>query len=406
MLVSYIRKSFKSQEKGTFLAQDLPKIARLNNFIVVVGMLDSPHFQKWFEWLKLHDQTRSFLLFPSDRPRFRNGALSKLKKADTPVRIFQLLPSRYLNFFLFCICDVLFGKKWRAYFLAKLIIRNSPNCIHFHEMQHAAYLYNLIYGYKDIPTNIRKVISTWGSDLLYHKFSDYHAQQIFLCLQWADILTSEREEDLGLARALGFDSKFLAPVYVTFGRTEIVERTLDTPSCRKIILVKGYQHDQGLAVNALEALTNIASNLSGFQVKVFSASPVVKDRVEQMRSLNLIDIEVLSWMPTYDLQNIFAKSRLYIGLSQSDGLPASFVDAMQYGAFPIQSIESAAGEFIKHGIGGYLVDPWKIGELENYIVNALVDDRLVDDACELNLEMLRMKRFEVLTKRLDFNLYP
>ena len=125
-----------------------------------------------------------------------------------------------------------------------------------------------------------------------------------------------------------------------------------------------------------------------------------------MRSLNLIDIEVLSWMPTYDLQNIFAKSRLYIGLSQSDGLPASFVDAMQYGAFPIQSIESAAGEFIKHGIGGYLVDPWKIGELENYIVNALVDDRLVDDACELNLEMLRMKRFEVLTKRLDFNLYP
>ena len=61
---------------------------------------------------------------------------------------------------------------WRSYFLARLMIREKPGIIHFHEMQHAAYIFNYLVNDKVFRIKSKKIISTWGSDLTLYSWEN------------------------------------------------------------------------------------------------------------------------------------------------------------------------------------------------------------------------------------------
>jgi glycosyltransferase involved in cell wall biosynthesis len=67
------------------------------------------------------------------------------------------------------------------------------------------------------------------------------------------------------------------------------------------------------------------------------------------------------------------------------------VEAMSYGAFPIQSQNSSAPEFLTHGVTGGVVDPWNIGEITNMLKIALTSDELVDRAAIMNRQVIANK---------------
>jgi glycosyltransferase involved in cell wall biosynthesis len=56
-----------------------------------------------------------------------------------------------------------------------------------------------------------------------------------------------------------------------------------------------------------------------------------------------------------EVLGIMRKSIAYIGLSKSDGISTSMIEAMSQGAIPIQSDTSCANEWIRSGQGGFLV---------------------------------------------------
>jgi glycosyltransferase involved in cell wall biosynthesis len=87
----------------------------------------------------------------------------------------------------------------------------------------------------------------------------------------------------------------------------------------------------------------------------------------------------------------FGKSRIYIGLSTTDGLSTSMVEAMSKGCFPIQSENSAAAIFLTDSHTGFIVDPWDISDIAIKIETALTDNNLVDNAVEENLEILKQE---------------
>jgi glycosyltransferase involved in cell wall biosynthesis len=64
---------------------------------------------------------------------------------------------------------------------------------------------------------------------------------------------------------------------------------------------------------------------------------------------------------------------------------------MSYGAFPIQSENSAAPEFLVNKVTGGVVDPEDIQEVSNLLRMALLDDELVDQAALSNAELLKIK---------------
>ena len=89
--------------------------------------------------------------------------------------------------------------------------------------------------------------------------------------------------------------------------------------------------------------------------------------------------------------DLFAQARIAISLAVSDGLPGALVEAMQAGAFPIQSENSAADKFLVHGINGFVVNPWNLELIQELLQKAITEDEVVDKAKELNKEVLKQK---------------
>jgi glycosyltransferase involved in cell wall biosynthesis len=392
MLAAHILRAQQLLDSSTPILGRSSKAAKLNqNQILLIGMADSSHFQKWLKILQQEFPNKKILVFPSDRPRLTLDDLKFQKESKKSTKVFRLFPQTKINFIFYFILDNLFGMKWRAYFLARCIIRNKPGIIHFHETQHGAYIFNLISTYEGIPNNSKNIISTWGSDLTLYSWVDSHRSKIITALSWTDILTAEKPQEIVDAQRLGFTGEFRSPIYITLGQSSNDISAAMKPSLRKRILVKGYQDNPGRALNALSALTFLTEELKEFEVLVYSASEVVRIQCDFLRNKYSINIKTLARISHEEMQDLFRSARISISLAISDGLPGALVEAMGAGAFPIQSENSCAVDFLIHGDSGLIVDPWDIEGIKQSIRKALTDDEMVDKAVEINTNVLNVK---------------
>jgi glycosyltransferase involved in cell wall biosynthesis len=206
---------------------------------------------------------------------------------------------------------------------------------------------------------------------------------------WTNILTAERAIEEEIAQGLDFNGDFLCPVYITIGMPSgSIESPINAPSKRNMIIIKGHLDFSGRAFNALQAISLVKSNLEAFKIRIFSANPAVALEVERMKSELKIDISTIPRIKKDELKEYFKESRVYLGISISDGLPGSMMEAMSSGCFPIQSKNSAASEFIQNGISGFIVDEWNINDIAAKLLIALTDDSLVDKAALINQGVL------------------
>lgn len=67
------------------------------------------------------------------------------------------------------------------------------------------------------------------------------------------------------------------------------------------------------------------------------------------------------------------------------------LEAMTMGAFPIQSDTELTAEWITHEINGLLVNPADPADIERALRKALEEDALVNEAAEINLQMVYQK---------------
>ncbi len=385
MLTFHIRRTHQQISEGHAVLGKSTKISRLNkDKVLLVGMMESPHFQKWLRAVQNEFPDKRILVFPSDRPHFLKTSLRVLKSSHNSTRIFRLVPLRKVNFIAYYVLDILLGFQWRAYFLARFIMYHKPHLIHFHETQHAAYIFNLVSTYRGIPSNSRNILSTWGSDLTLYSWVDSHKAQISSSLSWTDLLTAEKKEEFLDATRLGYSGEFQAPVFITLGFSPVKEIKVIPPSARKLVLVKGYQDNPGRALNALNAISQLGVYLPEYEIIVYSASEAVRIEVDHLRNKHFINIRVLEHLSHLEMQELFKNARVSISISESDGLPGALVEAMAAGTFPIQSANSAAKDLIEHGVGGFIVDPWDLKSVVDSIRIALSDDQLVDTARMIN----------------------
>jgi glycosyltransferase involved in cell wall biosynthesis len=236
------------------------------------------------------------------------------------------------------------------------------------------------------------ITSTWGSDLLVYGNIKSHQKEIEKVLSWTNILTAERRDDFQIAAKFGFKGEFQAPIYITVGNRTSNSPLMDV-SNRNSVVIKGYQDSHGRALNALQAVveTSREVDLSKITFYVYSASKPVQLQMELFCAEYGIDFIALPRMPKKQLMQYFDEARVYIGLAISDGLSTSMVEAMAHGVFPIQSKNSAASDFLVHGLSGGVVDPWDISGISTLLKLALTDDLLVDQASKLNQEVLLRK---------------
>jgi hypothetical protein len=238
------------------------------------------------------------------------------------------------------------------------------------------------------------IVTNWGSDVyLFGRLAE-HRERIRQVLETCDFYSCECERDVILAQELGLRGQVL-PAFPNTGGFDLQHtETLRQPgtiSKRRTILLKGYQGWAGRALMGLRALARCADLLKSgeYQVAIYSASPEVKIAAELFSQDTKIPVEIIPPVSHDNILRYYGRSRIYIGLSISDAISTSLLEALVMGTFPIQSCTACADEWIVDGETGFIVPPEDSEPIAAAIRRAVSDDALVDRAAELNAQTAR-----------------
>ncbi|MGQ9367387.1 glycosyltransferase [Azospirillum sp. ST 5-10] len=271
--------------------------------------------------------------------------------------------------------------------LGAAIRRLGPALVHSMEVQYAGYLCAATKRWMgpDFPFWL---LSNWGSDLyLYRKLPD-HQPRLAAVAGAIDAYLAECRRDVGIIRSLGYRGPVLPVVPASggmdFDRLPRLEE-LPRPSRRREILVKGYHGWAGRALHVLNALHLAAPALKGSRVRITLTEPAVAAMAERLAEWDGIDVACDPYLPSHaEAMLRLGQARAVVGLSISDGISTTLLEAMTMGALPIQSDTSCGCEWVARGRTGLLVSPHDVAGLADAIVRAMTDDDLVDTAAPVN----------------------
>ena len=309
--------------------------------IVVVGMLDSVHVARWLK--QFEGENLTFWLFPSSPHRRIHPEIVNLASAGQ----FNFVKGVQLLGAAAWLMDRLFNNRFRALFLDKLIYRVRPDFVHALELQNAGYLcmrLNSLYG-DGCP---RLIVTNYGSDIFWFKDRPSHKVKLRALLTRADFYSCECLRDVRLARDLGFTGKVLPviPNSGGFTRSQLL-RPILAPNSRKVLAVKGYWGWAGRANVALKALASIADEVREFEIVVYSANFRTRllARIVALRSGLNVRTLGKGTLSHDEMLALFASAKLYIGVSLTDGISTSLLEAMAMGAIPIQTKSACCDEW-------------------------------------------------------------
>ncbi|MDQ3665030.1 MAG: glycosyltransferase [Acidobacteriota bacterium] len=279
----------------------------------------------------------------------------------------------------------------RAAWLARVIRRVKPDMIHALEFQQAGYLTlqaRALYEGQFPPL----VASNWGSDIYLYGPLNEHKAKITALLSGLDYYGCECRRDVELARAYGFKGEAL-PVLPVAGGFRIEEmrrhRQSGPTSARRVIALKGYQHWAGRSLVGLRAIEQCADEIKAgnYRVAVYLADMDVQIAAERMALTTGIPVEIVPPGSHDDMLRLHGRARVSVGLSISDGLSTSALEAMVMGSFPVQSDTSCLTEIVRDGETALMVPPEDPSAVAAAIRRAITDDALVDRAAEINARM-------------------
>lgn len=356
--------------------------------ILVIGMADSVHVYRWLS--QFVDQPIDVMLFPSSPHRRIHPGIEKLLRAEAGKMTVVIRPAsmKWLAFPLSAL-DLLFANRFRAGLLRRVIKKEAFDLIHTMELQHAGYL---LLDTKLAPNLPKTLVTNWGSDIYWFQQFPKHKKKIVELLGIASAYSAECHRDIGIVRNLGYSGAVLS-VIPNSGGIDVsgLPKYSSSPSQRKKIVVKGYSGFVGRALTALRALEQVADCLVGYEVMIFSASRRVRLRASVLRLKHQITVRIIrTGTPHAVMLQHFSESRIYIGISLSDGISTSLLEAMATGCYPIQTGTSCANEWLTSSSGA-IVDPNDIAEISQRIREAISSDALVDQAARANAAIIRLR---------------
>lgn len=284
--------------------------------------------------------------------------------------------------------------------LEEIIKEIQPDLVHSIEMQSETY--PLIKVRKN--NDFKWAYSSWGSDIYLYYKNKNHIKKIEKVFNHIDYFFSDNTRDIKLGKELGFSGK---GDYVFPGGGGYDIKTLKsyiTPlENRKLILIKGYHHWAGRALEVLKAVELISEELKNYDIYVYSAHNIVVDKIKELNESLHLEIQYSSRHDqiTHDeLLNLFGKSFIAIGNSISDGIPNTMLESIILGVFPIQSNPGGVTEdYIQNEENGLLIsNPEDAVEISKLILKAIKNKELVERAFTKNQEIAKGLEYKRIQK--------
>jgi hypothetical protein len=371
-------------------------------------MFDSIHAGRWLS--QFTDQEIDFILFPSKKFRKIHPKLVGLLKnkdgASFKIAHLSKMPSilGYLDFLFIIQVSRILQRNIRVSYLRRILKANEFDFVHALEIQGAGYLCD-----EAIQTKkFRFILTNWGSDIFYFQHLADHLPKIKSVLAKADLYSAECQRDYKLALEFGFTGDQLPCIPNGGG---LIENELSgngvLPSSRNNIVVKTYGGTFGRGGLAIEAVAKVMMENRELTAYFYSVTDDLLSKVMEIKTV--FNTRVSYSTPKNpishkELEEIFLRSRIYIGCSISDGISTSFLEALANGVYPIQTSSSCAGEWVKKGAMASLIE-LDYEELLAELSAAVKDDKLVDTASEANKALVQKSLEFSIIKNIALQFY-
>ena len=372
--------------------------------ILIIGMVDSIHTAHWVE--RVIDMNCEIDIYPSRTHRKIHPLLLKLLEDNQNLKLLQSFPSQQLSPYLnYIIKSIHFDSlNLQCWLLKRVINRKSYSHIHCLEIQHAGYL--LLEAKTAIEPRTQVICTNWGSDIYYYSQFDLHLKKIKEVLSMTDSYAAECERDYELAKELGFCGQDLPLIPNSFklNGNVIIQGDVST---RSQVIAKCYGGLFGLGVILIRAMDQFLGTHQHASVLLYSVTDDLlsdaKNLIQKFPDRARIST-VRNPMSSSQIAVEFQKSRIYVGASRSDGISTSFLEAMNYGTFPIQTNTSCAQDWIAKGCIGRVVEP-SFEEILNALNDVYDDLDTIRSAAKINLNVLQEETETVLIKEIAKSFY-
>jgi hypothetical protein len=348
-------------------------------------MADSVHLSRWLN--QFQDSEHEFRIVSSSPHRRIHPQLQLLlSKSNYSIS----LASKLLSLPMW-LADRFLSDWLRGLLIASEASRFKADLVHVLEFQNGGYPYLRA---RSVCARLRitpLLLTPYGSDIFWFQRFQKHRIKIQNLLKVASAFSSECRRDELLATELGFQGKFM-PRIPAFGNVPVSIPSPDR-SNRDTIAVKGYQYSLGQALNAMKAIEAIADDLRDFKIVFFSCNrkTITASKAVARRTGLSITCYPKFALTNEEMFRLFSRSVAYVGLSKSDGISASMIEAMANGAIPIQSNSSCGGEWLQDGVGGFLVDYQDINTVARLLASVVRDEDFQRAAAKANFEALTNK---------------
>jgi glycosyltransferase involved in cell wall biosynthesis len=164
-----------------------------------------------------------------------------------------------------------------------------------------------------------------------------------------------------------------------------IEKERVPASKRNLILIKGYESFVGRASIAIKAAQILSEDLAQYEIHVYSTTWKTRKLIEKYNSTAARKILFYkkNTLTSSQMLELFERARVHIGISLSDGVPASLLESMVTGAFPIQTNTACCDGWIIDQKSGLLVSP-DLDQVVSALAKAINDNQLVDSAMVIN----------------------
>jgi hypothetical protein len=364
-------------------------------------MFDSIHSGRWLT--QFRHQEINVLLFPSSPHRKVHPDLERLLSSSEAAS-FRLAPlARYFALPLWLL-DKFANNFFRASLLKAAIKGFQPSVVHSLELQNAGYV-TLRALSTGKPKGLKLLVTNWGSDIFWFQRFPKHKAKLQKLMKLADIYSAECERDVVLAKNLGFTGHAM-PVIPNAGGFSEADFAIPrlAPSERKTIALKGYHGWVGRAKVSLEAVREMSEELRGYKIIVYSGNKSVLKLAKQVSKQTGLEIKAFGKgaMSHKQVLEMFARSKIYVGLSESDGISTSMLEAMAMGAIPVQTSTACCDEWF--GDSGVAVQEITVPAVKTAIREGL---KLAENPAnaEKNLETIKARASAEMVKKIALTFY-
>ncbi len=303
-------------------------------------MVDSIHVARWIA--QFEPSEVEFTLFPSTPNRRVHAMIRDMMAKNGNIKIVPF--GGRLSIPLWGM-DLILSDCVRGLLLRGVIRRQQPDFVHALELQHGGYIASRALQDTSIKTPF--IATNYGSDIFWFQQFPKHLANIKKVLARADRYSAECNRDVELAKKHGFTGEVM-PVFPNAGGFDefLFQQPLVDYEDRPRVTLKGYDGWAGKATTAIEVFLEEPSLLDGKLLTVLSANRRTRAAVNKLVKKHGIVAELYgkNKLSHVEVLSILSESKVFIGVSKSDGLSTATLEAALMGAFVIQTASSCIFE--------------------------------------------------------------